>query len=92
LANYGTAGQATEHNKIWRMRITCWIIKAKNTHSEYVILIAFPQRKLLHEGSSMLIYKYLACLIKYLANNQPRILFQWSGMKEQSNATMYNIC
>jgi len=23
---------------IWRMRITCWILKTKNTHSEYVIL------------------------------------------------------
>ena len=27
---------------IWRMRIEFWITKAKNTHSEYVILIAFP--------------------------------------------------
>jgi len=26
---------------IWRMRIACWITKATNTHSEYVILIAF---------------------------------------------------
>ena len=26
---------------IWRMRIARWIPKAKNTHSEYVILIAF---------------------------------------------------
>ena len=27
---------------IWRMRIACWIPKATNTHSEYVILIALP--------------------------------------------------
>jgi len=26
---------------IWRMRIACWISKAKNKHSEYVIPIAF---------------------------------------------------
>ena len=26
---------------IWRMRIACWIIKARDTHSEYVKLIAF---------------------------------------------------
>jgi hypothetical protein len=25
---------------IWRMRIACWIPKAMNTHSEYVILTA----------------------------------------------------
>ena len=24
---------------IWRMRITCWIPRVKNAHSEYVILI-----------------------------------------------------
>jgi len=27
---------------IWHMRIVCWVPKATNTHSEYVILIAFP--------------------------------------------------
>ena len=27
---------------IWRMRIGCWITQATDTHSEYVILIAFP--------------------------------------------------
>ena len=34
---------------IWRMRIACWIPKATNTHSEYVILIAFPVPQSLHE-------------------------------------------
>jgi len=28
--------------KIWRMRVACWIPKAMNTHSEYVIHITFP--------------------------------------------------
>ena len=27
---------------IWRMRIVCWIPKATDTHSKYVILIDFP--------------------------------------------------
>jgi len=31
---------------IWRMRIACCIPKATNTHSEYVILIAFPRQRL----------------------------------------------
>jgi len=30
---------------IWRMRIACWITKARNTHSKYVILIAVPQKE-----------------------------------------------
>jgi hypothetical protein len=35
---YGTAGQATDNNIIWRMRIACRITKGRYTHSEYVIL------------------------------------------------------
>jgi hypothetical protein len=27
---------------IWRMRIACWINNTIDTHSEYVIIIAFP--------------------------------------------------
>ena len=27
------------HMTIWRMRIACWVTKATNTHSEYVLLI-----------------------------------------------------
>jgi hypothetical protein len=34
--------QATDHNIIWCMHIACWITKTANTHSEYVILFAFP--------------------------------------------------
>jgi len=29
--------------KIWRMVIACWISRATNMHSEFVILTAFPQ-------------------------------------------------
>ena len=39
---------------IWRMRIACWIPKATNTHSEHVILIAFPLQQWLRERASML--------------------------------------
>jgi len=48
---------------IWRMRIACWILKATNTHSEYVILIVFPPQQWLHERASMLRYTYIACLV-----------------------------
>jgi len=37
------ARQATDYNTTRCMRIACWILKATNTHSQYVILIAFPQ-------------------------------------------------
>ena len=38
----------------WRMRFACWITKATDTHSEYVISIAFALQKWLNEGFSML--------------------------------------
>ena len=56
---------------IRRMRKACWIPKATNTYSEYVILIAFPLQQRLHERGSMLRYTYMACLVRvylYLAN------------------------
>jgi hypothetical protein len=45
---------------IWRMRVACWIPKAKNIHSEYVI--AFSRQRLLHERASVLCYTYSVCL------------------------------
>jgi len=48
---------------VWRMRIACWIPKATNSHSEYVILIAFPLQQWLHESSSTLHYTYIVCLV-----------------------------
>jgi hypothetical protein len=41
-----------------RTRFTCWILKATNTHSEYVTLIAFPRLQRLHERISVLFYTY----------------------------------
>jgi hypothetical protein len=48
---------------IWRMRIACWITKATNAHSEYVILTAFPLQHWLRERASMLHYTYLNRLV-----------------------------
>jgi hypothetical protein len=42
VKQYGTARQATYDSVIRRMFIANWMIKSTNTHSEYVILIAFP--------------------------------------------------
>jgi hypothetical protein len=48
---YGRARLATDNNIIRRMRFACWITKATDTHSEYVILIAFPRQQWLRERS-----------------------------------------
>jgi hypothetical protein len=59
VEKYGTAGQATDENIIRRMRFACWINKATDTHSECVILVAFPRQQWLRERVSMLRYIYM---------------------------------
>ena len=49
--------------KIWRMRCACWLPKATNTHSEYVILTAFPLQQWLHESAWMLRCRFNICLV-----------------------------
>ena len=44
---------------IWHMCITCWITKATNTHSVYVILIALPLQQWLHNHAAMFCSTYI---------------------------------
>jgi hypothetical protein len=46
-----------------RSHFACWITKATNANSEYVILTAFTQQQWLREGVSLLHYTYILCLI-----------------------------
>jgi hypothetical protein len=46
----------------------CWIPKATDIHSEYVILIAFPLKQQLHERTSVLSYTHIACLVDFVRN------------------------
>ena len=58
---------------------TSWVTKATNTHSEYGILVTFPHQQWLREGTSMLRYAYIACLVyvQYRLNMQN--LSRWSS-------------
>ena len=47
------------------MRFECWITKATDTPSEYVMFIAFPRNQCLREGASMLHYKYTASFLAF---------------------------
>ena len=50
----GRDRQATDDNIIRRMRFACWITATTDTHSEYVILVAFPRQNWLSERASVL--------------------------------------
>ena len=49
--------------EIWRMRITCWIATARDTNSEYVILISFLLQQCLRARALILCHTYIACLV-----------------------------
>jgi len=53
---------------IWHICIACWMPKATNTYSEYVILIALPLQQWLHERASNLHYMYIASLVMHKHN------------------------
>jgi len=42
LEKYGTSRQAIDGKIVQHICIVCWITYATDTHSEYIILIAFP--------------------------------------------------
>jgi hypothetical protein len=62
LKNMVKAGQAKDDNIIRRMRITWWIPKATDTHSEYVIFIVSALQQWFHGSGSILRYKQTACV------------------------------
>jgi hypothetical protein len=51
------------HMTIWRMRFGCWITKATDIHSGYVILIVFPLQQWSQERALMLLYTFSACFV-----------------------------
>jgi hypothetical protein len=57
---YFRAGQATEDN----MAHACWITKAAETHSEYLMLIPPPPplQQWLSESIPILLYRHTGCL------------------------------
>jgi len=57
-------GRDSPQMTIWCMRIACWITKATNTHSEYVILIAFPQQQWWHQSAPVLRYMNIDVLFQ----------------------------
>ena len=69
MEKYGIDRRGKDDNIIRRMRFACLITKATNTHSEYVIIIAFPLRQWLNELASILRYTYSAFLVIGLRTN-----------------------
>jgi hypothetical protein len=70
VKDYVRVGQATADNIIKCMRIVCWITKATDKYSEYVILIAFPRQQWLRERAAMLCYTYIVCTVSLVVTHR----------------------
>jgi hypothetical protein len=68
VEKYGRAERATHDNIIRRMRFACWKTKAADTHSECVILAAFPQQKMVTrtrlDVTFIFVHTYIFRLVK----------------------------
>jgi len=62
---YCRAGQATDYNIARRTRIACWITKATDTHSEYVILIAFHGKMIMRKSFNVTFYIHCPSCCQY---------------------------
>jgi len=68
MGKYARARQAKDDNTIRCMRLACWITKASNTHSEYVILIVLTRQKKIGYADAPQTYVciYSACFVMNL--------------------------
>jgi hypothetical protein len=63
VERYGRIRQSTDDNIIQRMHFAFWTTKVTDTHSECVILVAFPRQQWLGERATMLRYTRIASLV-----------------------------
>ena len=52
--------------KIWRTRIACWITKATNTHSQYIILMIFHYNNVCKNAPQHYVIRTLPVLLNYM--------------------------
>jgi hypothetical protein len=78
VEKFVTARQATDDNITRRMRFACWITKATDTHSEYVILNTIPRQQWLSERASLLhLYEHLPVLFTQETMNARTVSFEY---------------
>ena len=76
MFRWNTVQPDWSHMPIWRMRLAWWIIKATDTHSEYVILNAFPLEQWLHERTSLLRYGTRQVMLQLYPQNEDTVKFE----------------
>ena len=80
---YGAARQATDDNITRRMRFACWIKKAIDTHSEYVIVTVFSQQQWSGKCTPIFHYTYFASLVD-IAISLTAETCSWFGIRTKT--------
>jgi hypothetical protein len=73
VEKYARDEQVTVGYIAWRMRFACWIYKATDTHSEYVIPIASPRQPLTRKCLNVALYVH--CLFFSRVTEENRKMF-----------------
>jgi len=63
VQKYAIDRQVEDSNKIRRMRLACWMPKATDTHSEYVILSSHGKNGCT-DTPQCYVHRYISCLVK----------------------------
>jgi hypothetical protein len=84
----GRARQATDDNTVWCMHFACWIIKARDTHSKYVLLLFHGNNGYANVPWCYIfmpvLFKHEMCILFYLWNS---VLFNVCFVNLNSNVT-----
>jgi hypothetical protein len=92
VEKYGRARQAADNNVIRCMHTACWITRATDTHSDYLILIACTWRQGLCNHTSVLHYTYIACFIIKCIFSTEFISFSNSATSNRFILHLISIC
>jgi len=84
VEKYGRDEQVTDGYIVWRMRFACWINKATNTRSEYVILIASPRQPLTRKCLNVAFYVHFPFFSRVTEENSKMFLRGQPIMKPKS--------
>jgi len=80
VEKYGRAGQVTDDNIIRPMRFACFITETTDTHSEYVVLVAFPRQQWLSEHVSFLLDASFTSRVRFDISLGMQVSISWKGI------------
>ena len=81
------AREATDNNKIRRMRFACWITKATDINSKYLILFAFSWRRWLRERASASLVRQRFCDLTFLQLQRQGHILGLAGGQDITSAS-----